>query len=472
MNGDTINKSTQAGFITRNRSLLTFTSILSISVIAISFMFWRHSESVTTKQKTEAEKVESKSDTENEVALSSEAVSNAGIEISEVTQLSASNLLQATGTIEVNQEQTQQATPLVSGRIERINVALGNHVRAGEVLAMIASPEVAELRGKFHEEETHLAIAQRKLERVQKSENQVAVLQAKARLNEAETTLNRTRRLVDIDMAAKKDLVSAETAYEVAKAEYDFQSNIVLIRDLQEAKAEVETAKIDLSHVRDQLRALGAPVPENEEADHKGNTAVIPITAPMSGVITERMVNVGAGIESGTPLFTIANLSTIWVIANVPESEVGRLQIGSPAEIHSKALSEAKFTGKVSYIDPQLSESTRTARVRVEVINPNEQLKVGVFVEVSFQTNLDETNAKEKELFVASEAVQRIDDRSVVFIPKQNEPGHFEVRDVELGQEIDARWHVIKGLAVGEHVVTKGSFALKTKLLKKQLQED
>src|SRR5262249_8317684 len=149
----------------------------------------------------------------NEVGLSPEALAAAGIEVEGVTGRPAVALLKVTGTVETNQQQTQTASPLVGGRIERVNAAPGDYVRAGQVLAVIASPQMAQMHGKLHEWETALALAVRTLQRVERSENRVAVLTAKARLDEAEATLKRTRRLIELGAGAGKDLISAETAY-------------------------------------------------------------------------------------------------------------------------------------------------------------------------------------------------------------------------------------------------------------------
>ena len=173
--------------------------------------------------------------------LSAEALQSAGIEIEGVTQRPAVALLQTTGTVEANEQQTQQATPLVGGRIDQVRVRLGDRVRAGAVLAVISSPQIAQMHGKLHEAETQRALAERNLERVLRAENRVAVLSAKAKLDEAEATLKRVRRLIELGAGAGKDLIAAETAYKTAKAEYDFQSNISLNREVQEARAAVET---------------------------------------------------------------------------------------------------------------------------------------------------------------------------------------------------------------------------------------
>jgi cobalt-zinc-cadmium efflux system membrane fusion protein len=306
---------------------------------------------------------------------------------------------------------------------------------------------------------------------VQRSENRVAVIQAKAKLDEAEATLRRVRRLVELGAGAGKDLVAAEASYKTAKADYEFQSNIALSREVQQAQAEFETAQAEVAQLRQSLSALGAPISQVEVGDRR-DISLIPLRAPVSGAVTERLVNSGAGIEAGKPLFTIANLSSVWVIANVPEVQVTLLHVGAPAEVRGAGLGKELMTGHINYIDPRLNEETRTARVRVEVTNPGERLKAGMFVQVSFQTGVGETDtAGSEELVIPSEAVHRLGDRTVVFLPK-NEAGHFEVRDIQIGGDVEGYSRVTGGLSLGDRVVTKGSFTLKSLLMKGQFGEE
>ncbi len=408
----------------------------------------------------------------NEVSLSPEALAAAKLEFAEVAPRASGGVLRVTGSVEINQQQMQQATPLVSGRVERVHVVLGDRVRAGQPLAVIASPQIAQMHGKLHEAETKFALAERNLKRVEQAENRAAVLSAKARLNEAEANLNRTRKLIELGAGAGKDLVSAEAAYQTAKAEYDFQSNIALNKEIQEARAEVATARVDVAHIRDEMKSLGAPVSAEEHGehddDHKRDTSLITLRAPVTGTVTERLVNAGAGIETGKPLFTIANLATVWVIANVPEAQVSRLRVGTAAKVTAAAFDSAR-TVRVTYINPQLNEETRTAQVRVELANAGERLKAGMFVEVEFQTGAATVS---EELAVPEAAIQRMSERAVVFIADEKEAGHFKVREVELGGESNGYRTITGGLKAGERVVTKGGFTLKSQLQKGELGEE
>lgn len=449
--------------------IITGVIVALIGIIGLAWIISNRSATVD-KAATEEKKEEpghTENETGREVKLNPETLESAGIETETVTQRPAISKLYVTGAVELNPERTEMATPLVGGRIERVFYGVGDNVQKGAVLAVISSPQLAQMHGKLHEAKTRYELAVRNLSRVQKAENRSAVFQAKAKLDEADATLKRTKKLIELGAGAGKDLIAAETAYRTAKADYDFQSNIALNRELQEAKAEVETSQVDLRHIADEMRSLGVPVETAGDDDHRKDTSLVSLRAPLSGVITERKFNAGAGIEAAVPIFAISNLSTVYVIANVPESNIAKLNIGAIAEIRSPSL--GNLNGRVSYIDPQLDETTRTARVRVEVPNAGGKLRAGMFTDVGFYAGT--TAATGEELAVRSNAIQREEDKTIVFIPKDDEPGAYEVREVEIGGEAEGYTIILKGLEIGEKVVTKGSFVLKTQLAKGDLGE-
>jgi RND family efflux transporter MFP subunit len=329
------------------------------------------------------------------------------------------------------------------------------------------------MHGNLHEAETRLNLARQTLARVQQAENRAGVIQAKARLSETEANLRRTQRLIELGAAAGKDLTAAETAQASAKAEYDFQNNISINREVQEARSAVETAQSEVGHLRNSVAALGAAVPLDDSGRSAHDTSVVTLRAPISGIVTERLINAGAGVEPGKHLLTIADISTLWVIANVPEGQISALRVGTPAEISHPELGTRVSTGQVAFVDPVLNEETRTGRVRVEIRNPGERLKIGMFVEVSFETSTSKADNEASTVIVVPDAaVQRMGDRAIVFIPSSAKPGEFEVRDVEPGEAMDGIHQIRSGLRPGERVVTKGSFTLKTQLLKAQLGDE
>lgn len=450
--------------------IITAAVVGLIAIIGIAWIINKNSASgdKATAEEHKEEPGHAEDEKGREVKLDPEMIESAGIVTETVTQRPAIAKLIVTGAVELNPETTEMATALVGGRIEKVFYGVGDNVSKRAVLAVISSPQLAQMHGKMHEAKTKYELAQRNLVRVQRSENRVAVLQAKARLDEADATLKRTKRLIELGAGAGKDLIAAETTFKTAKAEYDFQSNIALNKELQEARAEVETAEVDLRHIEDEMRALGVPVESGKPDDHRGDTSLVSLRSPLSGVITERKFNAGAGIEAATPIFSISNLGTVYVIANVPETNMARLRVGSVAEITSPAI--GTVSGRVSYIDPQLDETTRTGRVRLEVPNSNGKLRAGMFAEVGFYTGTNEATGE--ELVVPSSAVQRTGDKTVVFVPRDDEPGAYEVREIEAGADINGYTKVIEGLKLGERVVTKGSFTLKTQLEKGAMGDD
>lgn len=441
-----------------------------IAIISIVLILFKQSGKTETETKVDVETVAEKDAGEsNEVKLSPEVLAAAGITTESVTQRPAVALVTVAGTVEINPQQTQQVTTLVSGRVEQVFASIGDRVSAGQSVATVMSNEVAESYGKWREAITRVELTQKNLDRVKRSENRSAILQAKARMDEAEATLKRTRRLIELGAGAGKDLVSAETNYRTAKAEYDFQSNISLNKEIQEAEAEFKTAQVDAMHQKQSLQALGVNV-TSPNADVR-NIASVSLRSPVSGIVTARMVSGGAGVQAGTSLFTISNISTVWIIANVPENQMPLLREGTPAEVRIAAFGDGGvINGRVSYIDPQLNEETRTGRVRIEVANGNERLKAGMFVEVGFQAGTG--TATGEELVVPSSAVHKIGEKTVVFIPKDDEVGAFEVREIEIGSAIEGYHRVLGGLKLGDKVVTKGSFTLKTQMQKGELGEE
>jgi RND family efflux transporter MFP subunit len=178
-------------------------------------------------------------------------------------------------------------------------------------------------------------------------------------------------------------------------------------------------------------------------------------------------VNPGQWIEAGTKVVKLANLSTVWVIVHVPEARLPAVHVGAPVEICVPGLENAAIAGKVGYIESQLDAETRTAPVRVEVSNPGQRLRIGMFVQVAIEGR----RTGDDQIMIPSTAVQRIGDRTVVFI-LSDEPGKFLIRDIELGEESEGARAVLTGLRAGERVVSKGGFTLKSQLLKGQFGEE
>ena len=380
-----------------------------------------------------------------------------GIHLEPAQMMPVPTALHATGTVELNPQAVVVVTPLVSGHVKRVLVAQGTRVRAGQPLVVLDSPEVANLHVRLHDAETRRDIAARNLQRIQRDESRVALVQAQARLHQAEATFERMKRLFEVGVLSQQELQEAETAYATAKAEYEFQKVVGLERDLREAQAALEVATVEVKHIQDQLAALGAPAATSDNTAHP--TAEMTLVAPISGLVTERTANVGAFVPVGTPLLTVADLRTVWVIAAVPEAQLGHVRLGQPVTVHAPALGATPLRGRVAFIEAQINADTRTARVRIEVPNPGERLRAGMFVNVALLSP-----SPVSQLVIPAAAVQRIGARTVVFVAGAD-PHEFHLRDIEVGAAHGERVVVLRGLEPGERVVVKGALALKTQLV-------
>jgi membrane fusion protein, heavy metal efflux system len=360
--------------------------------------------------------------------------------------------------IQPDDQQLVQITPLVSGRIEEIRVKLGDRVQKGATLALISSPQIAELVGKLHEAQARETLAKDNYKRALLTANTAGVLKAKVTLDEASATLARVKALEAQGLVPHKDLIAAESEFKRANAEYDFQKNVSLNREIATARTEMKTAALEKEHVLQSLRSLGSEGFTSEGKLASSTT----IRAPIAGEVIERFVNKGAWFEPGKTILTLANPRNVWVIANVPEQELQNIQKGSPATVVSAV---ATSPGVVTYIDRRLNEDTKTARVRIELSAPDERLKFGSYVQVQFTT----TQGGSSALTVPEAAVQTVNGKQVVFV---RESEKFEMREVTTGATEGGRVAVLSGLQDGEQVVEEGAFKLKSVLLKEQFAEE
>lgn len=336
------------------------------------------------------------------VPLTAQAVQRAGIVVAPVTAGTSAADIRLPGVVEPNAYRQVAVTPLVSGRVIRVAAELGANVRRGQTLAQIYSPELAEAQTKF--------------------------VSAKALLDAHDRELQRTQKLVEIGAASRQEL-------ERIHAEHSAQT------------AAVQTA-------RSQLELLGVPSP-TVEALGSGSTvnATTSVAAPVAGVVTERAANVGLNVDQTTKLFTIVDLTTVWVVADVYEKDFSRVRVGSETTITAAAWPGLSHRGRVSYIDPQMNPETRTAKVRVEVPNPRGELRFGMYVDVVV------TGAAGAAVpVIPRSAVQNVGDRTVVYLANPTESGTFTEREVRLGEASGGQVEVASGVQPGDAVVTEGSF--------------
>ncbi|HVQ39071.1 MAG TPA: efflux RND transporter periplasmic adaptor subunit [Pyrinomonadaceae bacterium] len=352
--------------------------------------------------------------TETKLTLAPEMVDRAGIKIAAVgEQLMEENTggQSATGVVRENAYRTTPVVSLVGGIVRRVNVELGANVRRGQPLAVVFSNELAMAQSGY--------------------------LTALAELEEHHKHHVRTIRLLEIGAASREELEQAMTKLKTAEAEVAAQRQKLLL--------------LGLSH--QQVSGLKSSSQINSE---------VSLPAPVTGSVIARSANPGEVVEANKEILRIADLSNVWVVGQVYEKDLGRIGIGSGASITTEAYPGRIFRGQVSYVDPTLDTATRTGQVRVELANPGQQLKIGMYVNIAFAAV---GGAESTTPTVAKTAVQNINNQQVVFVATK-EPNVFVMRTVRLGPEVNGRYPVVEGLAVGERIVIEGSFLLRAEYLK------
>lgn len=427
--------------------------------------------------------------TNKTLTLSPEQIRNAGITIEPVgEQLSTeSTNTSSTGTVEANAYRQTPALALVGGIVRRVVPELGQYVRAGQTVAVIFSDEFAQTQARYLTLRTEAANAKLNYDRSQKliavnapgrGELQEAEKQrkaAEAALNEMRNRYGRTSRLLEIGAASREELEQDNTKLRTAEAELEQarlrESRAVELLALspevkaasEEALNKLRSAESELASTRQRLQLYGMAASRiNALSSPAQITSELSVPAPVSGTVTSRVVNAGEVVEANKEILKVTDLSSVWVIAQVYERDLGRMRTGSGASISSDAFPDQIFRGTITYIDPQLDQATRTGKVRIETSNPGGELKLGMYVRAAFGSL---GNAERTVPVVPLSAVQSIDEKQTVFV-STGDPNVFELRPVRLGSESNGKYPVLEGLTVGDRIVTNGSFALRAEWIK------
>ncbi len=217
---------------------------------------------------------------------------------------------------------------------------------------------------------------------------------------------------------------------------------------------------LTLQASRERLQLLGLEPSQVSQIEQQGRTNdLLTIPAPVSGVVMERLVSVGDYVETGTPLYRLADLSSLWAQLEVYESDLQWLQPGQPAHLTAQALPGEQFHGSVAFIEPVLDDRTRTARVRVEVANPEGSLKPGMFIRGVVR------GSQPRSLVIPASAPLLTGRRAVVYVQRADtaEPT-YEPRNILLGPRAGEWYLVREGLVEGDLVVVNGAFKLDSEL--------
>ena len=227
--------------------------------------------------------------------------------------------------------------------------------------------------------------------------------------------------------------------------------------DLQQAESSRSQARADLQASEDMLRALGIKDPEAMIKNPPKTTLQIPLPAPVGGEIVERLVGPGQLLQAGaTQVFTISDMSTVWVLVNVYQSDVGYVRVGDSVDITTDTYPKV-FHGRISYVAPALDPNTRTLQARIVTANPNKILKKDMYV-----TAMLEAGVIRGALTVPDAAVLR-DSENMPFVYAQSGANQFARRLVKIGDSQDGHTQITDGLKEGERVVGDGSLFLQFK---------
>ncbi len=345
------------------------------------------------------------------VEMSLSAQQHAGLTISPAEVKQLNQFLQVVGTVKPIDSRIAQISPLAQGRILEVRAKIGDRFEAGQTLATFDNIEAGELVAQE-------LSARADLERL------------KAQLIPASRQTERSRRLADIGAGAERD-------FESSQAQQD------------EIEAEIRSQQALIEGLRRKLHRFGVA-----EAAISGDV-ITALRAPFAGVVTKAQASPGDEVDAGRIIFTVADLSRVWVQAEVYEKDLGRIRVGQSAIITVDTYPTRSFQGKVAYISDVIDPQTRTADVRCEVPNPGTLLKVDMLANVELPTKLSRS-----ALAVPSSAVQDIEGKLVVFIRRT--PTKFEAREVEKGATVDGMTEIVRGLSAGEPVVAQGAFQLKS----------
>lgn len=349
------------------------------------------------------------------VTLSQEMQKSSGIEVKAVVREEAAVPLAATAVIEMNMDRTAKISSRVSGKAIKIVAAQGDRIKAGQVLAYLDSVELDQIWADYRKAQGKVELARRNLQR--------------------EETL--------------------------------FQKKISPEKDVLKARQELNETEADMNLAVERFRLVGVDAAQFAATKGNGSHPLIPVASPVGGIVIEKVVTQGEVVSPEKTLFTVADLSTLWVVIDVYEKDMSRLRVGTGVKVSVTAFPDKVFKGKLSYIADVVDEKTRTEKARVTIDNTSGLLKSGMFASVLVETR---QGGGERVIAVPEEAVQIEGVARYVFV--RVSPDKFARRDIETGRSLGKSLEVTRGLKEGEVVAVKGAFILKSELKKGELEGD
>jgi membrane fusion protein, heavy metal efflux system len=308
--------------------------------------------------------------------------------------------LRLTGAVAYNAFNTTPVITQVGGPVSRILVVPGQHVKTGQPMLDVSSPDYSQL-------------------------------------------LDAYLKAADAFRLADKNWVRAQDLY---------QHHAIAQRDLEQAESDRNQAQADLNAADQGMRILGIKNPG--DLAKAPSSALIPVLAPIGGEVVERLVSPGQVVQAGqTQAFTISDLSNVWVLANVYQADLAAIRTGDDVVVETDSYPD-RFHGRISYVSPALDPNTRTLQARIVVDNPGEKLKRDMYCTVTVTAG-----SIPNAIAVPDASVLR-DDNNQPFVYLASSANQFGRRDVEIGESLDGKTHILRGLSPGERVVGDGSLFL------------
>jgi cobalt-zinc-cadmium efflux system membrane fusion protein len=370
-----------------------------------------HDDNKGHKEKEEEHARDENHEEEGSLTMTAELQKQHGVIVVPAEKHPLGGAITVTGKVAVNADRIAHLSPRIPGKIVSVRASLGDSVSRSQALATLDSVELGEALSRYR--------------------------QSKSRLQLAKNRLDRALALAEKKILARKEVFQAESDHQIAQAE--------------------------MHSDEDRLSFYGVSASELKEGKHE--KPLLTVRSPISGVITEKEAVVGELVDPARSLYTVADLSSVWVLVDINEKDLAKVHKGQEAMFTVGAFPDLKLQGRITHIADLVDEATRTVKARVEVANPGRKLKPEMFATVVLTLPADTPPV----LAVPEEALQELHGEKVLFVT--GDGVEFAPRKVALGRIAGGMAEVLSGLKEGERYAAKGSFLLKSELQKGELGE-
>lgn len=382
--------------------------LISASIFALILL------GCSKKEEPKEEKKEEKKNS-TEVNLSQKAVKQINLQTEAVAMSPLTGFITIPAKIIANQDYEAQVGSLVQGRVQKVYAKIGDYVKAGQVLMTVDGFDIGVIKADF--------------------------MKAKAELDYKKANYDRQKKLFDEKIGSQKTVLETQSEYQKALAEFKAEDN--------------------------KIHSIGLTDDDilNTKPGEIHTYITLPIKSPINGVVVERNVVIGQLVDATVNAFKLINTSSVWADGQIYEKDLPKINHQTSTVFTSLTYPDEKFDGKIIYIGQTVDEQTRTIKIRGEFTNKNNKLKPQMFGELRLPIG-----ENSQGIMIPTESV--IKDAGLEYVFVQISDTTFEQRIVTTGIKIDDRIEVKDGLKVGEKVVSKGVFYLKSEMKKSELEED